>query len=231
MADGPPQRQARSRPSVAAIIPAYNEEATVGGVVDTAMSAGLTDEVIVVDNGSTDATADVAASRGARVVEHPEGGKGHAMAAGVAATDADVIVFLDADLTGLTADHVDRLVASVTMGGAGMSLGLFDRGSVQNRVFLHALPRLTGQRAMHRELFESLDPEDIEGYRVEAALNNRARELDIDIDAFVLEGMFHRTKEEKLDTPAKGWAKKIAMLGTAMGAYLAYWTIRRRRRG
>jgi glycosyltransferase involved in cell wall biosynthesis len=212
-----------------AIIPAYNEEQTVGRVIDVAPAAQLVGEVIVVDHGSSDATGAVAEEHGARLVTHPEGGKGHAMAAGVDATDADVIVFLDADLTGLRADHVDRLVAAVTIGGAGMSLGLFDRGPVQNRIFLNALPKLTGERALRRELFESLDPRDIEGYRVEAALNSRAAELGVPVRAFVLDGMFHVTKEEKLESPAEGWAKKLAMLATAIGAYASYWTIRRLR--
>lgn len=213
----------------AAIIPAYNEEQTVGDVVDVAKRASLVDEVIVVDNGSDDETARIADEHGARVIRHPEGGKGHAMKAGVDATDAPVIVFLDADLTGLRSDHVDRLVGAVTVGGAGMSLGLFDRGPVQNQIFLNALPKLTGERAMRRELFESLDPRDIEGYKVEAALNSRAAELGLDVRSFVLDGMFHRTKEQKEASPAKGWAKKITMLGTAVGAYVTYWTIRRYR--
>jgi glycosyltransferase involved in cell wall biosynthesis len=213
----------------AAIIPAYNEEETVGDVIDVAKRANLVSEVIVVDNGSQDATSEVAAEHGARVVDHPEGGKGHAMAAGVDATDAEVVVFLDADLTGLRPDHVDRLVGAVTIGKAGMALGLFDRGPIQNKVFLNFLPKLTGERALRRELFESLDPEDIEGYKVEAALNSRATDLGVEVRAFVLDGMFHRTKEEKEESPTKGMAKKVAMLATAVGAYVTYWTVRRRR--
>ncbi len=211
------------------IIPAYNEEATIGDVIDAAKSAGLVEEVIVVDNGSTDATAEVARRHGARVVTEPRAGKGRAMVAGVAAADSDVICFLDADLVGLRPDHVDRLIGAVSIGGAGMSLGLFDRGPVANWFFLHVLPKLTGERAMRRDLFESLDPEDIVGYEVEATLNSQAVQLGLDIDAFVLDGMFHRTKEQKEATRARGWAKKIGMLATAMGAYVAYWTVRRYR--
>lgn len=214
---------------VAVIVPAYNEAGTVGHVVDAAREAGLVDEVIVVDNGSSDGTGDVAVEHGAKLVVEREPGKGQTMAAGVRTTDAPILVFLDADLIGLRPDHVDRLAGAVALGGAGMSRGLFDRGPAQNRLFLSPLvPTLTGERALRRELFESLDPRDIGGYRVEAALNNRARELGVEIHDFVLDGMFHVTKEEKETSRAVGWAKKLGMLATAAGAYVAWWTIRRR---
>lgn len=212
-----------------AVIPARDESVTVGSVVDAAATAGLIDEVVVVDNASEDGTAEVAASHGARVVREPQAGKGEALAAGVRATDAEVLVFLDADLLGLRPEHVDKLVSAVVVGGADVALGHFDRGSLQNTVTINLLPRLTGQRCLRRELFESLHRRDIEGYRVEAALNNRARELGLDVRSFILEGVWHRTKEEKHDTRLGGWLTKIAMLGTATGAYVAWWTIRRRR--
>lgn len=217
--------------TVAAVVPAHNEEPTIGDVVAVARAARLVDDVIVVDNRSVDRTAEVASDAGARVVPCGEKGKGQAMRAGVAATDAEVIVFLDADLLHLGPTHVDRLVAPILDGSAGMTLGLFDRGPELNPVFLKALPRLTGQRAMHRSLFESLDLEDIRGYRVEAALNSRADELGLTIDAFVCEGLWHRTKEEKdADGPVAGTARKLGMLATAVWSYLSYQVVRPFRR-
>ncbi len=214
---------------VAVVIPAYNEETTVGEVVDVAKRASLVDEVLVVDNGSDDDTSRVAMDHGARLVSHPEGGKGQAMAAGVAATDAEIIVFLDADLTGLQPDHVDRLARPVLEGEVGMSCGLFDRGPLLNPIFLHLLPQLTGERALRRELFESLESDAIAGYKVEAALNSGASELGMEVDAFICEGMSHRTKSEKSDTRLSGWLKTIAMLATAGGASIVFWVVRRRR--
>ncbi|MGH9039581.1 MAG: glycosyltransferase, partial [Acidimicrobiia bacterium] len=116
----------------AAVIPAYNEASTVGEVVQVASLATLIDEVVVVDNASTDDTAAVAGKAGARVVACSQPGKGQAMAAGVAATDAPVIVFLDADLVGLRPEHVDRLAEAVLNGRAAMACGLFDRGPLLN---------------------------------------------------------------------------------------------------
>ncbi len=212
---------------VAVIIPAFNEAVTVGSVVEVARRAQLVDEVIVVDNRSTDGTSDAAARAGARVLRCEEQGKGQAMRTGVAATDAEVICFLDADLLDLGPAHVDRLIEPILDGRSGMTLGLFDRGPELNPIFLKALPRLTGQRAMRRELFEGLDLEDIRGYMVEAALNSRADELGLTVDAFVCEGLWHRTKEEKdADGRVAGTARKIAMLATAVWSYASYQVVR-----
>lgn len=222
------------RPGAVAVIPARNEATTVGAVVFAALDARLVGEVIVVDNGSTDRTAAVAAAHGARVVHEPRPGKGEALHAGVRAAAAtrpaggpastgpgDVVVFLDADLVGLRPAHVDALVAEVAHGRADMACGLFDRGPVANRVFLRRLPVLTGQRALRRGLFERLAPADTRGYRVEAALNSLvAREGLVRHDR-VLDGLWHRTKEEKAPHPALGFARKVAMLLEACWAYAA----------
>lgn len=211
----------------AVVIPAHNESPTVGDVIDAARAARHVGEVIVVDNGSEDGTAGVARRHGARVISCPEKGKGQAMQAGVAATDAEVICFLDGDLLYLRPEHVDRLVAPILRCEAGMTLGLFDRGTELNPIFLNALPRLTGQRAMRRELFESIDPKDIKGFKVEAALNARADDLGLVRRAFICEGLWHRTKEEKdRIAPALGTARKIGMLLTAVWSYASYALIR-----
>ncbi|HVW80662.1 MAG TPA: glucosyl-3-phosphoglycerate synthase [Mycobacteriales bacterium] len=103
---------AKAGTSVAVVLPARNEEATVGEIVGairnelTVGSQPVVDEVIVVDSGSEDATAHVAEDRGARVLAlgdvlagfPPRAGKGEAMWRGLAATAADVVVFVDADL-------------------------------------------------------------------------------------------------------------------------------------
>lgn len=97
--------------TVSVVIPARDEEATVGQVAATFVDAlmgevGLVDEVLVVDAGSTDRTAEVARAAGARVVRQadvlPEAGtavgKGEALWKGLAATDGDLVCFVDADI-------------------------------------------------------------------------------------------------------------------------------------
>lgn len=107
--------------SIVAVVPARDEEATVGRVVAglcELVGAGLLEEVVVVDGGSADATADRAAAAGARVLAQdptprglpPGGGKGDGMWQGVAATTADLVLFVDADVRGFTPQFVVPLL-------------------------------------------------------------------------------------------------------------------------
>jgi glucosyl-3-phosphoglycerate synthase len=98
--------------TVAVVIPAKNEAATIGSVLDTVqIHDHLVDELIVVNDHSSDDTATVANHHGAKVV-HLEGrtGKGAAMVGGVSASNSDIIVFLDADVLNTTADYVAHLI-------------------------------------------------------------------------------------------------------------------------
>lgn len=213
----------RHMPRVAVIIPAYNEATTVGAVVAASREASLVDEVIVVDDGSADETVAVASAAGARAIRGEHRGKGQAMLTGGRSTEGEVVVFLDADLTGLRPHHVDRLAATVLYGEATMAVGLFDRGRYLNPIFLRLLPRLSGERALRRELLLSLDPANARGYRVEAALNSHVARQSGRIRAFVLDGVFHRTKEQKESLAVVGFVRKVGMLSLAMWEYLAYW--------
>ena len=107
--------------SVAVILPALNEAQTVGQIVSTIhdeLLGSLVDELVVLDSRSTDATAAIAAANGARVVAldevfpglKPQRGKGEAMWRGLAATDADLVLFIDADLRSFSAAYVCGLL-------------------------------------------------------------------------------------------------------------------------
>src|SRR5213075_499534 len=99
--------------SVSVIIPALDEEEPIAGVVRECFATGLPNEVIVVDNGSTDRTAERAREAGARIVTAPLG-YGRACAAGTRAIspECDIVVFLDgdgSDVPGLMPQLVDPI--------------------------------------------------------------------------------------------------------------------------
>ncbi len=107
---------------VCVIIPAYNEEAAIAKVVGL-VPAHAVDEVIVVDNGSTDATAAVARSAGARVVSEPLRGYGAACHAGLMASGrVDVVAYLDGDASDDPA-QLPLLLAPIAQDRADFVLG------------------------------------------------------------------------------------------------------------
>lgn len=113
---------------VSVVIPVLNEEAAVGGVVREVPRA-LVHEIIVVDNGSTDRSAEVAAAAGARVVREPRRGYGSACLAGArAAHDADVLVFLDGDRNE-DPRELPAVLAPVLAGDADLVIGSRVRGA------------------------------------------------------------------------------------------------------
>ena len=107
---------------LAVIIPALNEEPSIGAVLE-GLPADLAADVIVVDNGSTDRTAEIAAAHGARVVREPQRGYGVACLAGLAALrDPEVVAFLDADLSDEPA-RLSELVQPLFEGRADFVIG------------------------------------------------------------------------------------------------------------
>ena len=108
---------------IAAVLPARNEQESLPDVLRVLAERGLA-QVLVVDNGSTDATADAARRGGAEVVNEPKRGYGQACLAGIAALrpEISVVVFLDADGSDDLAD-MPQLVGPIERGEAEMVLG------------------------------------------------------------------------------------------------------------
>jgi len=111
-----PTIQNHLKPYVSVIIAALNEEAAIAQVIQ-AVPHHIAHEIIVVDNGSTDRTAEVALAAGARLVREPRRGYGRAFRAGLRSIspDCEIVVFLDGDGSDYP-EMMDRLVEPIIEG-------------------------------------------------------------------------------------------------------------------
>lgn len=185
----------------AALIPALNEEQTVGSVVQACLACGIIDEVIVISDGSTDSTVEIARSSGAhKIIELEENmGKDFALNQGAQATDADYLVLLDADLIGLKPEHIRQLVQPVKEREAEATLGIFRKGNLHTDLAQAVTPFLSGQRVIpYRVWLEAISNHVGVGFGLEVLLEKFLKSKGIKVKKVFLRGVSHRTKEEKL---------------------------------
>ncbi|MBI4250623.1 glycosyltransferase [Candidatus Uhrbacteria bacterium] len=182
---------------ITAIIPAYNEEKTITSVIAVLRATRSIDTIIVVDDGSTDKTAEVAADSGVQVLRQPHSGKGAALAAGAHATDAGILFFSDADLIGLSPTHVETILLPVIEGTVAMSVGLRDRGDVLNWLMRHIFPIIGGERAIRRNVFLGVSALGIKDFGIEIAMNVYCKKNHLPIHIFTMQGVQQVIKERK----------------------------------
>lgn len=180
------------------IIPAWNEARTIAEVVFAAKRHPSVREVIVVDDGSTDRTASEARRAGGEVIRFDANrGKGSAMEEGVRRAKGDIILFLDADLRGLTDAAITVLLDPVLSGTHDMFLGIHDRGGASINTLFRWLPKSTGQRALTRAVWEAVPPRYLRGFGIETALNYFARKNGRRVGTTLLSGVRQVVKERK----------------------------------
>lgn len=188
-------------PLVAVILPAYNEEQNAGAVLEVLRRTDILDEIILVDDGSTDGTADLfrqyaASDRRARVVCHEVNkGKGEAIFSGWAAVRAPYLVMLDSDLKNLQPEHVKALIQPVLDRRADMTLGLFVGGSLPTDFSHWAAPFLTGQRGLRADLLRHVSRRAAAGYGFEIALTIAASQNGYRTRVVPLKGVWHPPSE------------------------------------
>jgi glycosyltransferase involved in cell wall biosynthesis len=215
------------------VLPCLNEEGAVGGVIDEAWqgieSTGYTGEVLVVDNGSTDRSVDVAREHGARVVHQPERGYGSAYLRGLAEARGDLIVMADADGTYPLEDL--RPFVKLLEEGNDLVLGSRFRGQIQRGAmpWLHRWvgnPVLTavlnvffrvkvsdahcGLRAVRRSALGRLELEST-GMEFASEMILKAAKRGLRVDEVPIEYR-PRIGESKLNTVRDGWRHLRFML-------------------
>lgn len=113
--------------NVSVIIPAYNEEISISKTIEVARKSTRANDILVVNNLSTDKTEEIAKSCGARVIKCNNQGKGYAMEVGIKYAKNDIIVFLDADVEYKNENVVDNLIAPIITQNIDFVKSAFDR--------------------------------------------------------------------------------------------------------
>jgi glycosyltransferase involved in cell wall biosynthesis len=170
---------------VSFIVPAYNEAPTIEELLVRVNALDLDKQVIVIDDGSTDGTADIAEGRADLVIRQPNQGKGAAVRAGITFVDGDIVVIQDADLEYDPAD-VPALIDPIVRGVADVVYGSRLSGGRPQRAYLFW--HLVGNRflsLMTSVLFNTTLSDMETGYKAFRA--DVLRSLDLRENDFAIE--------------------------------------------
>ncbi|MFC1767176.1 glycosyltransferase family 2 protein [Candidatus Margulisiibacteriota bacterium] len=201
---------------ITCIIPAYNEENRILPVLEVIKQSPLISEIIIVNDGSTDNTKNVLSGvSGIKLINHETNmGKGDAMQTGIDASTGDLILFLDADLKGLTTKHIEELITSVANGSTDMSFSYRDNSGEP----FFKVDIFSGERALMKETLKKIGSLKGLKYAVEAYINKYLIDNNLKWKSIRCEGLYFMQKEEK---------KGSKILG-ALGLYKMYWDISRK---
>lgn len=190
--------QAAGDKLVSAIVPALNEERQLASVLSVLTTYPGFSEVIVVDDGSTDRTAEIAQRFPVRYIRNPTNlGKGGSMERGVEAAKSEIVFFCDADLISLTHEVIHDIVEPVVAGDTDMNIGMHARRLYSIPLLLMFTPKIGGERALHKSLWWALPSYYKIRFRIEVGLNAYAKRLGKKY-SFVLVPLHRVKKEQKL---------------------------------
>lgn len=182
---------------ITALIPVYNEEKTLAGVINVLKKNSLIDEILVIDDGSTDNSAALASSLGAQVISLEKNqGKGAALECGINHITSEIILMLDGDLLGLEDKHIRLLLDPLLKNQCDMTVGVFSHGRGVTDLAQFLAPHLSGQRAVKTSVIKGIKNLSDCGYGVELAINEYVKQRG-SIEYIELPQLTHVMKEEK----------------------------------
>lgn len=192
--------------TVGVVIPARNEERYLPAVLNTACSADWLNQIVVVDDNSTDRTLDIARAiacqdnRLSVVHLSSRSGKSRAMLAGVIAMQdrIDDVIFMDADLIGLHTSHIEAMYSPLGDNQCEMAVAVFRSGGVRTTAAQIATPNLSGQRCLRRSAaHRALMLLESSGYGVEIGLTMYALRNNWRIRYVPWKSVTHLVQESK----------------------------------
>lgn len=205
-----------NKQKIAAIVPALNEEKNVTNVLKVLLDSKDIDEIILVDDGSTDRTAAIGENLGVKVVRLPKkggSGKGNAIMQGLKSTKAEIIAFFDADLIKLSKDHVYSLVQPILKEEAVMSVGIRGHymGLPKFIAEIDPLLAIGGERVVYRSLLKRIPKKFTKGFTIESALNHYCSVKNLSVKYVALDEVKHIIKEKKWGI-LKGSLERIKLI-------------------
>lgn len=191
---------AAKKRGVSCIICAHNEAGRIRNVLEVVTNHPLVNEVLVVDDGSRDGTAEeVSTYKAVKLIRHPRNvGKSAAVATGIAEASNELIMLLDADLAGLTDLDLAALLTPVVSGEVAMTISL--RGNALRVHKMLGLDFTSGERVFPKELVsQHLDHiRQLPGFGFEAFLNDVLLMRGGSLRVVKWGGVVHARKRDKV---------------------------------
>jgi len=186
---------------ITAVISAYNEEDTVAAVVMTTLESKTIDEVILINDGSTDKTSSnvkpFTSNPKFTYIEYEKNrGKSFAMVEGVEKANGEIIIFVDADILNFEEKHITQILLPLVFQEAGMVIGHPTENKFDEK--LNPLQMLAGERALYKkDILPFLDDIRATQYGIETMLNLYFKSKGKKIKFEYLWGVYHLTKIRK----------------------------------
>lgn len=214
--------------NIGVVIPAYNEEQGLPRVLNTLCCVDWLAEIVLVNDGSTDNTLAIAhkySKLDDRLsVENLEEnlGKGAALLAGVRrlSESIEIVIFLDADLIGLSPTNLTKLCEPVRNGCSEMAVAVFCRGYWRTDISQGVFPNLSGQRCLLRQdALKALKPLSDSGYGVEIGLTRYAKRNHWRVAHIDWQGTTHTMQEDSL-----GWKRGFMVRSVMYRQIIKTWS-------
>jgi len=199
--------------SISCIVCAYNEADRIGKVLRAVADHPLIDEIIVINDGSTDQTeARAKAFAGVTVVSiHPNGGKTQALACGIAMAKSEYLMLLDADLVGVSAESIERLARPVLAGQADTTISM--RGDTLPLYRTLGIDFISGERVLPRAMFAEAmeDMSRLPRWGGEVFINELIIKQRLRVSVVDWREVMHTPKGEKVGSKSAGAKQEWTM--------------------